>query len=48
MRNQWNNARKIAGTGFVIQNDGNKPLLPQVLKLHDLFTRSQGDFLRAN
>ncbi|MDX1478454.1 MAG: dephospho-CoA kinase [Saprospiraceae bacterium] len=40
MRNQWPDARKVAGADFVIVNDGAHPLIRQVLEVHHLLLRS--------
>lgn len=37
MKNQWSDKRKEAAADFIIQNDGQQLILPQVLKLHQLF-----------
>lgn len=40
MKNQWSDSRKEAAADFIIQNDGQELILPQVLKLHEIFTKS--------
>ena len=40
MENQWADAKKEAAADFIIQNDGQQLILPQVLKLHQLFSNS--------
>lgn len=37
MENQWPDEKKETLTDFIIINDGIQPLIPQVLKLHQLF-----------
>lgn len=40
MENQWSDATKEDAADFIIQNDGQKLILPQILKLHKIFTKS--------
>jgi len=40
MENQWSDSKKEAASDFIIYNDGNELILPQVLKLHEIFTKS--------
>jgi dephospho-CoA kinase len=40
MENQWSDAKKEAAADFIIQNDGEELILAQVLKLHEIFTKS--------
>lgn len=39
MRLQWSEETKIEKSDFVIYNDGNKMLIPQVLKIHDILKK---------
>ncbi len=34
IKNQWDDEQRISRTDFVITNDGNSPVIPQVLKIH--------------
>ncbi len=43
MRNQWPEAEKAARADFLIQNDGKKRLIPQVLDIHRVLTRKWED-----
>ncbi len=38
MENQWSDSKKEAAADFIIYNDGQELVLPQVLKLHEIFT----------
>lgn len=38
MNNQWSDAKKEATADYIIHNDGTQMLLPQILKLHQLFS----------
>lgn len=38
MENQWSDAKKENAADFIIQNDGQELILPQILKLHQLFS----------
>ncbi|MBN1650609.1 MAG: dephospho-CoA kinase [Bacteroidales bacterium] len=40
MENQWTDTKKEALADYIIQNDGSQLVLPQVIKLHQLFSRS--------
>jgi dephospho-CoA kinase len=40
MENQWSDKKKEAAADFIIQNNGKLLILPQVLKLHQLFSVS--------
>jgi dephospho-CoA kinase len=40
MDNQWTDDKKEAAADYIIQNDGQQLVLPQVLKLHQLFSVS--------
>ncbi len=39
MRLQWSEKTKIEKSDFIIYNDGNEMLIPQILKIHDLLKR---------
>ena len=39
MRLQWSEETKIEKSDFVIYNDGNEMLIPQILKIHDILKR---------
>lgn len=39
MSNQWGESQKLALADFVILNDGSKPLLPQILVIHENLIR---------
>jgi len=39
MANQWEESQKIPLADFVILNDGSKPLLPQILAIHENLVR---------
>lgn len=41
MNNQWSDREKIPYAHFVIENDGEKLLVPQVLTIHKILTGSQ-------
>ncbi|MCD6179817.1 MAG: dephospho-CoA kinase [Bacteroidales bacterium] len=43
MENQWSDSKKEAAADFIIYNDGQELVLPQVLKLHQLFSSSHLD-----
>ena len=43
MENQWSDSKKEAAADFIIYNDGQELILPQVLKLHQLFSSSHLD-----
>lgn len=38
MKNQWSDKRKEMAADFVIKNDGKHLILPQILKIHQLFS----------
>lgn len=38
MENQWSDKKKEKAADFIIQNDGQKMVLSQVLELHEIFT----------
>ncbi|MFH1001564.1 MAG: dephospho-CoA kinase [Bacteroidota bacterium] len=38
MKNQWSDKRKEMAADFVIKNDGKQLILPQILKIHQLFS----------
>jgi dephospho-CoA kinase len=40
MANQWGESQKISLADFVILNDGSKPLLPQILAIHENLIRT--------
>ncbi len=40
MKNQWSDSKKEAAADYIIHNDGSQLVLPQVLKLHQLFSSS--------
>lgn len=40
MENQWSDAKKEDAADFIIQNDGQKLILPQILKLHRVFSKN--------
>jgi dephospho-CoA kinase len=40
LANQWDESQKIALADFVILNDGSKPLLPQILAIHENLIRT--------
>lgn len=40
MNSQWPDDKKEAAADFIIQNDGQQLILPQILKLHQLFSNS--------
>jgi len=40
MRLQWSEETKIEKSDFVIYNDGNEMLIPQILKIHDILKKS--------
>lgn len=39
MRLQWSEETKIEKSDFIIYNDGNEMLIPQILKIHDILKR---------
>lgn len=41
MENQWTDAQKEAAADFIIINDGKELVLPQLLKLHQLFSKTE-------
>ena len=40
MENQWTDDKKIALSDYVIDNNGDQMLLPQVLKIHEELTKT--------
>ena len=40
MRLQWSEETKIEKSDFIIYNDGNEMLIPQILKIHDILKKS--------
>jgi len=40
MNNQWSDIQKEAAADYIIHNDGTQMLLPQILKLHRLFSEN--------
>jgi dephospho-CoA kinase len=43
MKNQWSDERKRAMAEFTVLNDGEHPVIPQVLELHRLFLKRASD-----
>ena len=39
MKNQWSDEERKAHSGFIITNDEQQLLIPQVLKLHEIFSK---------
>ena len=46
MNQQWEESRKAALADYQIVNDGEKPLIPQVLKLHQILLKRAEDILK--
>jgi dephospho-CoA kinase len=42
MKNQWDSNRKATLADYLVQNDGNSPVLPQVLRLNRIFDELAG------
>lgn len=46
MENQWSDEQKEAAADFIIQNDGQRLILPQILRLHQLFLSFKNNALK--